>query len=583
MVAGIGAGDEVVVPSFSFVATTNAPRYVGATPVFADVDPLTGNVTAETVAAVLSERTKAIIVVHQGGVPADVEPLRELAVERGLLVIEDAACAAGSQYRGKPVGRGALMSAWSFHPRKLLTTGEGGMLTTDDADLAARLRRLREHGMSVSAADRHAAADRVIVEQYLEVGFNYRMTDVQAAIGLVQLGRLDAIVERRRALAERYQSLLGPVSGLRCVTDPSYGTSNFQSFWVELDAAFPVTRDELLAQLAAAGISARRGIMAAHLEPAHADLAPASLPITERLTSQTHPPVVPRSYRREPGPSGRGSRPSRRRPKVTAAQPLLLVGSGGLAREVAQALRGWPAAPWEPLGFLDDDSARWGTTAAGLPVLGPLEIVHEQPTAAVLVCTGRPGDYASRARLVSRLGVDPERFATVVHPAAWVSPDTSVGAGSVLLAGVVATASVRIGQHVAVMPGCVLTHDDVVDDFATLASHVVLGGSVQVERGAYLGAGSLVREGLRVGSWSSRVWARSSSPTSQPQSCGSDRRPPTAAPHLTLSSLMLGRNNPSTPKPGAPNDHRPSRRPWLAAAGGGRRGSRRVRPGPGGD
>ena len=287
VVAGIGAGDEVVVPSFSFVATTNAPRYVGATPVFADVDPLTGNVTAETVAAVLSERTKAVIVVHQGGVPADVEPLRELAVERGLLVIEDAACAAGSQYRGKPVGRGALMSAWSFHPRKLLTTGEGGMLTTDDADLAARLRRLREHGMSVSAADRHAAADRVIVEQYLEVGFNYRMTDVQAAIGLVQLGRLDAIVERRRALAERYQSLLGSVSGLRCVTDPSYGTSNFQSFWVELDAAFPVTRDELLAQLAAAGISARRGIMAAHLEPAHADLAPASLPVTERLTSQT--------------------------------------------------------------------------------------------------------------------------------------------------------------------------------------------------------------------------------------------------------------------------------------------------------
>ena len=287
VLAGVGAGDEVVVPSFSFVATTNAPRYVGATPVFADVDPLTGNVTAETVAAVLSERTKAVIVVHQGGVPADVEPLRALAAAHGLLVIEDAACAAGSQYRGNPVGRGALMSAWSFHPRKLLTTGEGGMLTTDDADLAARLRRLREHGMSVSAADRHAAADKVIVEQYLEVGFNYRMTDVQAAIGLVQLGRLDAIVERRRALAERYQSLLGPVPGLRCVTDPSYGTSNFQSFWVELDAGFPVTRDALLARLAAAGISARRGIMAAHLEPAHADLAPASLPVTERLTSHT--------------------------------------------------------------------------------------------------------------------------------------------------------------------------------------------------------------------------------------------------------------------------------------------------------
>ncbi len=187
---------------------------------------------------------------------------------------------------------------------------------------------------------------------------------------------------------------------------------------------------------------------------------------------------------------------------MTAAQPLLLVGSGGLAREVAQAVRGWPDAPWELLGFLDDDPARWGGALAGLPVLGPPETALERSAAAVVVCTGRPGDYASRARLVARLGLDADRYATVVHPTAWLSPDTQVGAGTVVLAGVVATASVRIGGHVAVMPGCVMTHDDVVYDYATLASRVVLGGSVQIGRGAYLGAGSLVREGLDVGAWS---------------------------------------------------------------------------------
>lgn len=187
---------------------------------------------------------------------------------------------------------------------------------------------------------------------------------------------------------------------------------------------------------------------------------------------------------------------------MTAAQPLLLVGSGGLAREVAQAVRGWPEAPWELLGFLDDEPSRWGVSVGDVPVLGPPEMVHEQPSAAVLVCTGRPGDFASRARLVARLGLDVARYAAVVHPTAWLSPDTQVGAGTVLLAGVVATASVRIGAHVAVMPGCVLTHDDVVEDFATLASRVVLGGSVHIGRGAYLGAGSMVREGLEVGAWS---------------------------------------------------------------------------------
>ncbi|OXY92896.1 glutamine--scyllo-inositol aminotransferase [Streptomyces diastatochromogenes] len=283
VVLGLGPGDEVVVPSLSFIATANAVRYVGAEPVFADVDGVTGNLTPATVEAVRTPRTKAVLAVHQGGVPADVHSLRAACAEWDLPLVEDAACAIGSTVGGKPVGHGALIAAWSFHPRKLVTTGEGGMVTTDDATWAARLRRLREHGMNASAAERHAS-NRPVLESYLEVGFNYRMTDVQAAIGLVQLGKLDAMIARRRELAARYDALLHDVPGLTPVRDPAHGQSNFQSYWVLLDQDFPVGRDDLLAALAEAGVSARRGIMAAHLEPAYADHPRAPLPVTEHLT-----------------------------------------------------------------------------------------------------------------------------------------------------------------------------------------------------------------------------------------------------------------------------------------------------------
>lgn len=279
---GVGPGDEVVVPSLSFIATANAVRYVGATPVFADVDIETGNVTVETVDAVRTERTRAIIAVHQGGVPFDTRALREAAQRWNVALVEDAACAAGTTAYGRPVGEGALIAAWSFHPRKVITTGEGGMVTTDNAEWAQRLRRLREHGMSVSAAERHASA-KPVLESYLETGFNYRMTDIQAAVGLVQLGRLDKLVAQRRALAARYHELLADIEEVRAVTDPPYGETNYQSFWVLLGPGFATSRDDTLAELAAAGVSARRGIMAAHLEPAYADLSPGPLPATERL------------------------------------------------------------------------------------------------------------------------------------------------------------------------------------------------------------------------------------------------------------------------------------------------------------
>jgi dTDP-4-amino-4,6-dideoxygalactose transaminase len=284
-VAGIGPGDEVVVPSFSFIATTNAVRYVGAEPVFADVDALTGNITAATVEPHLTSRTRAVIAVDQGGVPVDLDPIRELCDSRRIFVLEDAACGAGSTYKGRPVGAGAETTAWSFHPRKLLTTGEGGMLTTSREDWAARARRLREHAMSVSAADRHTST-LAPMETYDEVGFNFRMTDLQAAVGLVQLGRLEAIIARRRLLAGRYQQAIAGIPGLRAVSDPAYGTGNFQSFWVEVGAGYPLDREGLLAVLAQSGVSARRGIMVAHRQPPYRHL-PADLPVTDRLTDST--------------------------------------------------------------------------------------------------------------------------------------------------------------------------------------------------------------------------------------------------------------------------------------------------------
>jgi dTDP-4-amino-4,6-dideoxygalactose transaminase len=284
IVAGIGPGDEVVAPSLSFIATMNAARYVGAAPIFADVDAATLNLVPDTIAPRLTSRTRAVIVPDQAGVPADLDAIRALCEPRGIAVIEDAACAAGAVYRGRPAGATASLATFSFHPRKLLTTGEGGMIVTPDADAAAQLRRLREHGMNVGAAERHASQQPVI-ERYVEVGFNYRMTDVQAAIGLVQLGKLGRLIERRREMAARYQELLADIPGLVTIRDPGHGRTNYQSFWILLPDGFPVSRDDLLRMLADAGVSARRGIMAAHLEPAYAGHPCPPLPVTERITA----------------------------------------------------------------------------------------------------------------------------------------------------------------------------------------------------------------------------------------------------------------------------------------------------------
>ncbi len=286
VVAGVGPGDEVICPSMSFIATANAIRHAGATPVFAEVNPQTYNLDPTAAEAAITPRTKAVLVVHQIGLPAELDRFFELGRQRGLKIIEDAACAIGSQYRGRPIGGHGELACFSFHPRKVITTGEGGMITTNRADYADQLRLLRQHGMSVSDTARHTAR-RIIIENYVSLGYNYRMTDIQAAIGLEQMKRLDGIVARRRELAARYTKALRHHPWLRPPYIPDEAEPNFQSYAVHLTAEAPLERDELMQALLERGIATRRGIMLSHLEPACADLPRRSLPLSEQASARS--------------------------------------------------------------------------------------------------------------------------------------------------------------------------------------------------------------------------------------------------------------------------------------------------------
>lgn len=269
--AGIEPGDEVLCPSLSFIASANAIVHAGGVPIFVDVDPRTYNIDPRKIERAVSPRTQAILVVHQIGLPADLDEIDEIARRHGLTVIEDAACAIGAEYKGRRIGNpDSLMACFSFHPRKILTTGEGGMITTADADLAARLRTLRQHAMSVSDVARHNAA-QVIIESYREVGYNYRMTDLQAAVGLGQLTRLGSMLERRRELAGRYTERLAPLGWLDPPYAPAHCRHNFQSYMVKLNHRAPVSRDGLMQSLLGAGVSTRRGVMAIHREAPYQD------------------------------------------------------------------------------------------------------------------------------------------------------------------------------------------------------------------------------------------------------------------------------------------------------------------------
>ncbi len=271
-VLDVGPGDEVITASHSFIATANSIRNQGAVPIFVDVDPETYNIDPRRLADAITPRTRAIIAVHQMGMPCDLAALAALADRHGITLIEDAACAAGSEIQikenweriGKPHGR---IACFSFHPRKVITTGEGGMLTTADAELDRKFRLLRQHGMSVPDTVRHGSS-QVIFEEYLVSGYNFRMTDMQAAIGRKQLERLPELVARRRAVAARYAELLGNFEGLTLPAEPKWARSNWQSYCVRLPNR--LDQRSVMQSLLDQGIATRRGIMCSHREPPYA-------------------------------------------------------------------------------------------------------------------------------------------------------------------------------------------------------------------------------------------------------------------------------------------------------------------------
>jgi dTDP-4-amino-4,6-dideoxygalactose transaminase len=261
----IGPGDQVVCPSMSFIATANTIRYAGATPVFADVDPRTFNLDPDSAEAALTNRTKAIMVVHQIGLPADLDRFNAIGAKHNVKILEDAAPALGSRYRNEPIGGHSEMACFSFHARKIITTGEGGMITTNNAGYARQLRLLRHHGMSVPDTVRHESK-RVLTERYECLGYNYRMSDVHAAIGLEQVKKLPAILRRRCALAGRYDEALRTHPRLELPHVPAFAEPNFQSYAVRLKDDAPWTVDDLRQQLRDQGIATGRGVMLAHEE-----------------------------------------------------------------------------------------------------------------------------------------------------------------------------------------------------------------------------------------------------------------------------------------------------------------------------
>ena len=294
LAVGVQPGDEVITPSHSYIATANAVRYCGATPVFVDIQPETFNIDPKQIERAATERTRAILCVHQMGMPCDLSAILPIARARSWAVVEDAACASGSevlwQGRWETIGRPhADIACFSFHPRKVMSTGDGGMITTANPEWDAKSRLLRQHGMSVPDTVRHSAS-QVIFESYAMVGYNYRMTDMQAAVGREQLKRLPKIVRIRRSLAERYRALLRDAPELGLPTEPPWARSNWQSFCVRL----PERCDQraVMQRMLDEGIATRRGVMCSHREPVYDGKTPAyRLPHSE--AAQDHCVILP--------------------------------------------------------------------------------------------------------------------------------------------------------------------------------------------------------------------------------------------------------------------------------------------------
>jgi perosamine synthetase len=262
---GVGPGDEVIVPSFTWVATANAVVYCGATPVIADVNRTTFNIDPADVARRITGKTKAVIAVHLFGLCADMDALRAV-LPAHVALVEDAACAAGASYKGVWAGGLGVAAAFSFHPRKSITTGEGGMVTTNNAALADSVDRLRNHGASISEEQRHQGPRPYLLPEFNLLGFNYRMTEFQGAVGLVQLGKLDSFIEERRRWANFYHERLSSLSWLRLPAAPQRGGHAWQAFVTYVDpATAPMSRNQIMEHLQSKGIATRPGTHAVHM------------------------------------------------------------------------------------------------------------------------------------------------------------------------------------------------------------------------------------------------------------------------------------------------------------------------------
>jgi dTDP-4-amino-4,6-dideoxygalactose transaminase len=276
-VLGVKPGDDVATVSHSFIATSNAVVAVGARPIFVDIQPATYNMDPEALGRALTPATRAILCVHQIGLPCDLPAILAVARARGIPVIEDAACAIGSEIRidgnwqriGQPHG---VLACFSFHPRKLVTTGDGGMITTADPSLAEHLRLLRQHAMA-GPSTVGPGAQSVAAESFCEPAFNFRMTDLQAAVGRPQLARLPAIIAERRALADRYAQVLADHPLLVPPSEPAWARSNWQSYPVTLRPGCRLSQAAIMQALLDHGVASRRGICNAHAEPAYTKAA----------------------------------------------------------------------------------------------------------------------------------------------------------------------------------------------------------------------------------------------------------------------------------------------------------------------
>jgi dTDP-4-amino-4,6-dideoxygalactose transaminase len=287
---GVGPGDEIIVPSFTWVATANVVLYCGATPVLADVDRSSYNIDPADVARKLSPRTRAVIAVHLFGLCADIDALRAV-LPPAMPIIEDAACASGASYKGIAAGGLGFAAAFSFHPRKSITTGEGGMVTTNDDRLAVIANLLRNHGASISEEQRHKGPRPYLLPEFNLLGFNYRMTDLQAAVGVVQLAKLDRFVAERDEWAKWYTDELRSISWLRMPLRPTHGQHAWQAFVTYVDPQrAPLPRNEIMEFLQRRGISTRPGTHAIHLLRFYCErlgMQPDDLPVARDCDAQT--------------------------------------------------------------------------------------------------------------------------------------------------------------------------------------------------------------------------------------------------------------------------------------------------------